>query len=104
MRGFPKHLNTRADYEHVMANFPAEQWRPRLQRLLDERFSWLPVGPLGAGEPGLDDETHRVVEMQDEAGGAVIERIQEEYREDQNAVIFRLGFTVDEIEQILVQE
>ncbi len=100
MRGFPKHLSTRDDYLYVRENFPPEQWRPRFQALLDERFAWLPVGPLAAGEPGIEDATHRVVEHTDERE-QVIERVQEEYREDPNAAIFRLGFAVAEVEGML---
>jgi len=100
MRGFPKHLNTRADYEYVKANFPPEQWRPWFQRLLDERFSWLPVGSLAEGEQGVEDETHRVVEHVD-GSGQVVERIQEHWVDDPNATIFRMGFTVEEVENLL---
>ena len=27
MRGYPKHLNTRADYEYVRTHFPKEMWK-----------------------------------------------------------------------------
>jgi len=101
MRGFPKHLNTRADYEYVRAAFPPEQWRPAFQRLLDERWSWLPCGPLSASDQGVTDQSHRVVEIYDDAGRTLVSRVQEEYREDPNAVIFRLGFTVEEVEKLL---
>ena len=101
MRGFPKHLNTRADYEYVRINFPPEQWRPAFQRLLDDRFSWLPSGPLKDNEEGVEDKTHRVIEFRDENGKTAVERVQEEYREDPNAVIFRVGFRVEEVEEIL---
>jgi hypothetical protein len=101
MKGFPKHLNTRADYLYIKEHSSPELWRPRFQALLNERFSWLPAGPLADGEPGNDDESHRVVEMRDETGQTVVSRVQEEYREDPNAVIFRLGFTVEEVEKAL---
>ena len=35
MRGYPKNLNTKKDYEYVRANFPAEEWKPDWQKLLD---------------------------------------------------------------------
>jgi hypothetical protein len=104
MRGFPKYLNTKTDYEYVKATFPPEQWRPRFQALLDERFAWLPVGPLADGQPGVEDETHRVLVNPAETGQNVPVRVQEEYREDPNATIFRLGFTVEEVTQILEEE
>ncbi|WP_298434569.1 hypothetical protein [Geobacter sp.] len=101
MRGIPRHLNTKQDYLTIRNEFPPEVWRPRFQALLDERFAWLPVGPLAEGEPGVTDDTHRVVELLDEASQTMIERIQEEYREDPNATIFRLGFTVEEVSQLV---
>jgi hypothetical protein len=102
MKGFPGYLNTRADYEYVRDNFPPEQWRSRFQALLDERFSWLPVGPLAEGAPGVEDASHRVVEHYDGTGQAVVSRVQEEFREDPAALIFRLGFTVEEVEDALL--
>lgn len=100
MRGMPKHLNSKTDYLYLKQEFQPDQWRPRFQVLLDERYSWLPMGPLADGEPGIEDDSHRIVEHTDEAG-QVVERIQEEYREDPNALIFRLGFTVVEVEGLL---
>jgi hypothetical protein len=100
MRGFPRHLNTKVDYLHVRAEFPADQWQPKFQLLLDGRFAWLPVGPLADGDAGVADSTHRVVEHAD-GQGQIVERVQEEWREDPNATIFRLGFTVAEVEALL---
>ena len=44
MEGYPKHLNTRADYELVIATFPREKWAARLQALLEERLQWFNLG------------------------------------------------------------
>lgn len=101
MRGFPKHLNSKQDYLYVIQEFPPEQWLPRLQSLLYERFAWLPTGKLADGDNGVTDDTHRVIEMHDETGQVVVERVQEHYIEDPNATIFRLGFTVEEVQAIL---
>lgn len=102
MRGFPKHLNTKNDYLYIRTEYPADQWRPRFQSLLDERYAWLPISTLADGETGIEDDTHRVIEHSDEQD-QVVERVQEEYREDPHATIFRLGFTVSEVEALLVQ-
>jgi len=90
MKGFPKHLNTRADYEYVRDNFPAEQWGPAWQSLLDTRFSWLPAS--GAEPKGIE---LREVEQDGQVVG------QEAWVEDKNAKIFRLGFTVAEVQKAL---
>jgi len=86
MRGFPKHLNTRFDYEYVKNEFPASQWKPAWQGLLDTRFSWLPATGKETAETPLRDV---------EADGQVVG--QEAWVEDPNAKIFRLGFTVAEV-------
>ena len=40
MKGYPQHLNTKADYMYVRANFPREQWLPDFQALLDSTHDW----------------------------------------------------------------
>lgn len=89
MRDFPKHLNTKLDYLHVRDKFPQNQWLPHFQALLDTRFAWLP------GEPfETEDATHRIL-REDEMV------TYEEYREDPNALIFRLGFAAAEVEALM---
>lgn len=103
MIGYPKVLNTRADYDVVRAAFPPEQWKPSWQRLVEPEnyMAWFPVRELAAGETGLTDDTHRVVEhgMPEDPGP----RWQEEWREDPDAKIFQLGFTVAEVEAALAE-
>lgn len=99
MKGFPRHLNTRADYEYVSNHFPPEQWRPAWQLLLDGRYIWHTVGHLSADDPGVEDGTHRVQTEPDEEGRDV--RYQQEWIEDPHAKIFRLGMTVAEVQAVL---
>ena len=49
MVGFPTALNTKADYEYVRANFPAEQWQPVYQDLLDTMYDWFNMGTTDGG-------------------------------------------------------
>ena len=64
MQGYPKSLNTWADVEYVVANFPREQWEADIKNLInDENVNiWVPVGdPLAEGDEGVTDDTHKVV-------------------------------------------
>jgi 1,2-phenylacetyl-CoA epoxidase catalytic subunit len=93
MRDFPKWLNTKQDYLNCLQDFP-EQIRQRLQELLTDRFLWVQTGILSDEDQGVTDDTHRIIETENE-------RFQYEYLEDSNARIFQLGFTVQEIEELI---
>jgi hypothetical protein len=101
MRGFPKHLNTKADYEYVRTKFSEEQWGPAWQALQDSRFVWETTGIVALEKDGKTDDTHRTIAAQDEDGKA--EFHQQELTEDKNARLFRLGFTVEDVEKVLEQ-
>ncbi len=92
MRGFPKHFNSKQDFMNCLELFP-EETKAELQRLLDDRFVWVDTAILN-GTAGVVDSTHRVIESDDGL-------IQQELKEDTNAKLFRLGFTVSEVEEIL---
>lgn len=99
MVGFPKHLNTEADYEYVRTHFPAAEWRPHWQALLDEKDAWLMTALLAEGDDGVVDETHKVVEVEGDAG--VVQRYQYEFKEDPNCKLFRVGLTANRIRSVL---
>lgn len=99
MNGYPKSLNTREDYEYVLANFPREDWEQDFCDLLATVYEWENVGKLKDGEEGITDETHRVEVC--EMDESTVERYQYEYKENPNAKIFRIGYTVDEVKEIL---
>ena len=98
MRGFPKHLNSKADYEYIKANFPAEQWKPCWQELLDNKYQWFSTGNV-AKDGGTTDATHKVVTSKDMDGNDVY--TQYEYRENPMCDMNRLGFTEKEINDVL---
>lgn len=100
MEGYPKHLNTRADYELVIATFPREKWVPQLQAMLAERLQWFNLGKLETEDAGLEDATHKIVTM-DMMGES--ERYQYELREDPNCDLLRLGLTVEQVETWLAE-
>lgn len=92
MRGFPKYLNTKQDYLNCLKDYPQET-KVKLQDLLDTRFVWQDTAIIEIG--GIMDETHRVIDTEDG------EKIQQEYVEDERAELFRLGFTVKEVEELV---
>lgn len=89
MRGYPSFLNTKADVQFVVENFPPERWVPDLRRLIDDRYAWYPTGP--AAEDSIEDDTHRI----DEIDG---ERWLYELRENPDARYRQLGVGLDELE------
>lgn len=99
MKGFPRHLNTKQDYVNLLPTYP-ERTRAELQRLLDERIAWVTTERLADEDEGLTDETHRVNTIEDDNGN-VVERYQEQYMENPAAEIFRVGFSVAEVEDLI---
>lgn len=101
MKGFPKYLNTKQDVLNVIDEYPVET-KAFLQKCLDERKGWITTGKLADGAAGVIDDTHRVAECKDDATGHVTERYQEEFMDDPNCKLFRLGFTVAEAQALIV--
>lgn len=93
MYKIPQELNTKQDYLNCLQDFPQET-KHRLQALLDDRFRWTQTGILLSANEGLTDEIHEVVSLEDE-------HFQLEFVEDTNARIFLLGFSVEEVEELL---
>jgi len=86
-------FNTKQDYFNYLTVQP-EETKKALQLLLDTRYIWQTTAVLAEAAAGVTDDTHRVI-------GEEPERMQQELIEDENAQLFRLGFTVAEIEEIL---
>ena len=95
MHGYPKWLNTKFDYEYVADNFPKEQWSPDWQALLDDMYQWISTGYLDYRSEGIEDETHRIEPYEREDGTTGY--VQLEYKLDDHARIFQLGFTEEEV-------
>ena len=104
MKGFPKHLNSKYDYEYIKDNFPDEQWRPYWQALLEERFRWMDDHEIPSPEAGIVDDTHKVEERHTtdpETGADVTTYMQLVYKENPGSDFWRLGFTVEGVEAAL---
>ena len=93
MQGFPKYLNTKQDYLNCLQDFP-EETKKELQNLIDSRYSWAITKVLAENDTGVTDNTHKVIENNGE-------KLQYEYVEDNNAKIFKLDFTVNEVEGLI---
>lgn len=93
MRNYPKHLNTKADYEYVRTHFPKNKWEKDFKALL-ETDEWFNLGEI-TGD-GTTDDTHKVVT--DEQAG---KKYQYELKDNPDAKIYRLGYTKDEVNAIL---
>lgn len=92
MKGLPKFFNTKQDYLNCLKEF-AEETKAELKKLLDYRFSWFDVAVI-EGELTELGVNERIIEV----GG---EKMLQEEKEDPNARIFQLGFTVEEVEELL---
>ena len=91
------HLNSAYDYQYVKDNFPKEVYQQKYQELIGENDKWLNTKKLAEDEVAVVDKTHRVIEVKNEITGEIRERYQQEYKEDPNCKLFKLGFTVEEV-------
>lgn len=101
MRGFPKYsdISTKYDVENLKGTFPKET-KKFLETIRDDRFIWVTTGTLERKEDGITDETHRVIEVKDNESEEIT-YAQQEYIEDSNARMFRMGYTLEEIEILI---
>ncbi len=102
MRDYPKHLNSRADYEYVRAHFPHNKWAKDFRRLLADEYRWFPVGEYDTADGLTVDATHKVDESK--TGTGTDEKtvyLYSELRADENCKMYRLGYTRAEVENIL---
>lgn len=102
MRGFPKWLSTKQDFLNCLQDYPEETKR-LLRGLAADRYIWEAVKELTDRSKGKEDETHRVLEQErtTDSGEREIYFVQLERKEDKNARMFQLGFTVKEIESLI---
>ena len=98
MRGIPKHLNTKFDYEYIK-NQNMFGWQTQYQALLDTRLNWFKTADLSPEDTGVTDAAHRVRTETDLDGTTT--KYQQELQEDPNCKLFRLGFTQAEVETAL---
>lgn len=100
MKGFPKNLNTKDDYLYIKEHFDRELWVPEFQKLLDTISDWFFVKNLDLEKDGITDDTHKIVEIETSSDKPTI-LSQYEFRENPDAKLFKLGFTKEEIANII---
>lgn len=99
MRGIPKHLNTREDYEYLCTHFEEDVWKPALQLLLDERKAWFNTGLLATEEEGIEDATHKIVSSKDNDDIEIFSQF--ELQENPHSKLLTLGYSAEEVEDLL---
>ena len=107
MRGFPKNLNTKEDYEYILANFVdtadnKAKVIAEFEALTDSVKGWFFDKNLPNKDAGINDELHKVVENTDMGDkDAAPTYAQYVLRDNQKAKIFDLGYTVNEVKAII---
>ncbi len=102
MRGFPSHLNTRADYDFVheavlAGELPADKLLAAYDALLNTRRHYVFDRILATDEPADGEEPEYRVMVEEQEGGTM-QRTQYKLVDNPGARLYQLGFTVTEIE------
>lgn len=105
MIGFPKVFSTKKDFYNAVKLYPVET-KEKLKQLMANRFIWVKTKVLKEDEIGIEDDTHKVVELQHEdvnsPTGFTVDRVQMKLIVDPNSEFNRLGWTLDEANIFLV--
>jgi len=104
MKGNPKNLNSKFDYEYIKEHCDVEFWLPRWENLLAQRYHWMPTKVLTSQEEGIEDETHRIDVQRSEVDGeekVVLQQL--EYVEDPYSDFARFGFTLEEVNAAIAE-
>jgi len=100
VRGYPKFLNSKADYEYVKGHFPKYKWLPDFEKLIDDNKKWMKEDQLIKKEDGVIDKESKVIEEENENKEKVY--CQYKFKEDPNCKINRLGMDIVEIEKLKI--
>ena len=100
MRGFPKYLNSKADYDYVAKNFPPEKReRDFFGALIEDSQKFVEVRVLTEGEKITPSETQKIVEAVDPATNKKIQSLFE-LQADPNCKMARLGLQTADVKAI----
>lgn len=101
MRGFPKVLNSREDYDNIVEDFGyTKEVKRAYQGLLNTAKHYVFDRELGADEePDGPEPEYKVLEEGQEDGSTL--RTQYKLVENPDGRIFKLGFTVEEVQGVI---
>lgn len=102
MRGFPKVLNSRQDYENIVSGFGyTEKVKRAYQGLLNTAEKYKFDKELAAESERTGPAPEYKVMTQEEEGTEKI--VQFKLVDNTDGKIFKLGFTIDEVEEVIAQ-
>lgn len=99
INGMFNQLNTKEDYYLAMQLFEPSRYVQIFQDLLDTRVMWVKDSELSDSESGVSDTTHKIVIVPQVGGGQ--KYYQYILQDDPEAKIYKLGFTLDEVRNII---
>jgi len=100
MRGFPKVLNSRQDYENIVSDFGyTEKVKRAYQGLLNTAEKYKFDKELAAESERTGPVPEYKVMTQEEEGTEKI--VQFKLVDNPNGKIFRLGFTIEEVQEVI---
>lgn len=100
MKGFPKTLNTKSDYEYVKTHFPPEEYIPVFQELLDTEYDWFFERYLLNNENIIEDSSHKVVESKEDSTIEPTKALYV-YKSNPTCKMYSLGYTREEVLSIV---
>lgn len=98
MKGFPKVFNTKQDVMNCLPVFP-EKTKAFLQNSLNGYRDWVSTGSFETEAECVKDETHDYIVQENEEENVYV---QTEYMIVPGNIIDRLGFTEEEVKEILL--
>lgn len=101
MYGFPKHLNSRSDYENIIRDFGyCAEVKAAYQALLNTDRHYIFDRELATGEqPDGPEPEYRVTEEHMPDGA--VKRMQFKLVDNPNSKLKQFGFTAQEVEEVI---
>lgn len=100
MVGYPSHLNSRADYDYVLAHFPKSQYVQDFQNLLDTRYDFKFDHYMADDETVILDGNHRIAMEEVEGSKTPKRALYVKYYVEGNRME-QLGYTEEEVLAII---
>lgn len=101
MVGFPKHLNSRRDYENIVKDFGyCDEVKAAYQALLATDKHYVFDCELGDGEePDGSEPEYKVI--LENSGDGMAKRVQYRLTDNPNSKLKKLGFTPEEVLEVI---